>query len=870
MADTATAASQPGLLEKTWERIQKKTFTGWVNSHLSKVGLKIEDLATDFQDGIKLIKLLEVISGDTITGYEKNPGKMRIKQVTNSGIALKFIQSKGVKLPGTGPEEIVDQNAKMILGLIWTVILRFQIQDISEEELSAKEALLLWVQKKTKGYRDVNVQNFHMSFQDGLAFCALIHKHRPDLIDYDSLSKENKLENLELAFDVAEKHLGIAKILDPKDIVDLPKPDERSIMTYVAAMYHVFASYGKADAAAKNVANVIEFAQAAEKLKLEFQTRAKELVEWIEHNTVKLDERNFPHNLEGIQDEIGKFNNFKSTEKPPKAAEKTEVESVYNNLQTKLRLNKRSPYVPPAGLAPEDIDRLWNQLNRAENERGVALREELKRQKHLASLVNRFKVKAAALDAWGNARFNFMESDGLGEDIAAIEAKLKNHEAFEEDYTIQSDKLTKLEKILEEIVAGGHSDATWCQNKYAELGGLWGKLKTRAEQRKTDLQAELDKQKQIQELLLTFAKKSTVFARVIEDADDVLLDPFSVSTVEEVHALQMAFDGFVGSTLNELESSLTELNELATQIKGTGHSETTYSEYDLDTLSGKWSKTQANVEQRRALLAAEATKQAENETLRVEWANAAKEFSEWVDAQESRLNEKSSSVDKNKLEDEVAELKALSQDLKSHHGKLDHLITLGGKVDAAGITENKHSELTLEGLKMKWDKLNSVADSTVTLLENELISKKHGNVSGDELNEFKEMFNHFDKDGDQVLTKLELKSCLQALGQDPTDAELDTVLAQQGQDREGTRVLNFDAFVTYMKKKHSSTDTADSIKDAFKVIAGDKDFVTKDDLARVLPAEKVTFLVANMPVYNGPDGSALGFDYKAYAAHLYA
>lgn len=202
-----------------------------------------------------------------------------------------------------------------------------------------------------------------------------------------------------------------------------------------------------------------------------------------------------------------------------------------------------------------------------------------------------------------------------------------------------------------------------------------------------------------------------------------MLDPFSVSTVEEVHALQLAFDGFVGSTLSELEGSLTELNELATQIKGTGHSETTYSEYDLDTLSGKWSKTQANVEQRRALLASEATKQAENEALRVEWANAAKEFSEWVDGQEARLNEKSSSVDKNKLEEEVAELKALSQELKSHHSKLDNLIALGGKVDAAGITENKHSELTLEGLKMKWDKLNNVADSTVTLLENELISR---------------------------------------------------------------------------------------------------------------------------------------------------
>lgn len=130
--------------------------------------------------------------------------------------------------------------------MIWTIILRFAIQDISVEEMTAKEGLLLWCQRKTAPYKNVNVQNFHLrytslsptrlyfvsfcdisvivwfiiffvySFKDGLAFCALIHRHRPDLIDYNKLSKDNPLQNLNTAFDVAEKYLDIPRMLDPE------------------------------------------------------------------------------------------------------------------------------------------------------------------------------------------------------------------------------------------------------------------------------------------------------------------------------------------------------------------------------------------------------------------------------------------------------------------------------------------------------------------------------------------------------------------------------------------------------------------------------------------------------------------------------
>merc|ERR1712123_275786 len=182
--------------------------------------------------------LLEVISGETLPKPDR--GKMRFHKIANVNKALDFIASKGVKLVSIGAEEIVDGNVKMTLGMIWTIILRFAIQDISVEEMTAKEGLLLWCQRKTAPYKNVNVQNFHLSWRDGLAFCALIHRHRPDLLDYSKLSKDNPLENLNLAFDIAEKYLDIPRMLDPEDLLTNEKPDERQIMTYVSCYYHAF------------------------------------------------------------------------------------------------------------------------------------------------------------------------------------------------------------------------------------------------------------------------------------------------------------------------------------------------------------------------------------------------------------------------------------------------------------------------------------------------------------------------------------------------------------------------------------------------------------------------------------------------------
>eukprot|EP01114_Cavostelium_apophysatum_P005336 TRINITY_DN1618_c0_g1_i2.p1 TRINITY_DN1618_c0_g1~~TRINITY_DN1618_c0_g1_i2.p1 ORF type:complete len:748 (+),score=193.07 TRINITY_DN1618_c0_g1_i2:95-2338(+) len=108
--------------------------------------------------------------------------------------------------------------------------------------MSAKkgqEALLLWCKRATEGYNGVNVTNFHTSWADGLAFCALIHHFRPELIPFKELKAENKAHNLGLAFKVAES-IGIPALLDVEDMIDIPKPEQFSVITYLSQFYHTF------------------------------------------------------------------------------------------------------------------------------------------------------------------------------------------------------------------------------------------------------------------------------------------------------------------------------------------------------------------------------------------------------------------------------------------------------------------------------------------------------------------------------------------------------------------------------------------------------------------------------------------------------
>jgi len=127
----------------------------------------------------------------------------------------------------------------------------------SVKELRGLSALEAWARKVTTGYKDVKITDLSSSFKNGLAFCAVICYHRPDLIDFDSLSKENVYYNNKLAFTVAEQHLGVPALLDAEDFLnpDL-EPDRASIATYLSTLYERFNGKNRTNGTTNGATNI--------------------------------------------------------------------------------------------------------------------------------------------------------------------------------------------------------------------------------------------------------------------------------------------------------------------------------------------------------------------------------------------------------------------------------------------------------------------------------------------------------------------------------------------------------------------------------------------------------------------------------------
>uniref|UniRef100_A0A670JRE8 Microtubule actin crosslinking factor 1 n=1 Tax=Podarcis muralis TaxID=64176 RepID=A0A670JRE8_PODMU len=395
------------------DRVQKKTFTKWVNKHLMKVRKHINDLYEDLRDGHNLISLLEVLSGvklessvqktlqlvkvpswcrtsseeceeeeDEEDGDPREKGRMRFHRLQNVQIALDFLKQRQVKLVNIRNDDITDGNPKLTLGLIWTIILHFQISDIyisgESGDMSAKEKLLLWTQKVTAGYVGVKCTNFSSCWSDGKMFNAIIHRYRPDLVDMERVQIQSSRDNLEQAFEIAER-LGVTRLLDAED-VDVPSPDEKSVITYVSSIYDAFP---KVPEGGEGIS-----ATEVDTRWLEYQNHIDSLISWIKQHTIMMSDKSFPQNPVELKALYNQYIHFKETEIPAKQQEKRSIEDLYKLLETWIEFGRLKL---PQGYHPNDVEEEWGKLIIEMLEREKLLRPAVERLELLLQIANKIQ-----------------------------------------------------------------------------------------------------------------------------------------------------------------------------------------------------------------------------------------------------------------------------------------------------------------------------------------------------------------------------------------------------------------------------------------------------------------------------------------------
>uniref|UniRef100_A0AAQ5ZSB3 Actinin alpha 3b n=1 Tax=Amphiprion ocellaris TaxID=80972 RepID=A0AAQ5ZSB3_AMPOC len=821
------------LLDPAWEKQQRKTFTAWCNSHLRKAGTQIENIEEDFRNGLKLMLLLEVISGERLPKPDK--GKMRFHKIANVNKALDFICSKGVKLVSIGAEEIVDGNVKMTLGMIWTIILRFAIQDISVEETSAKEGLLLWF---------CNAELWH---QQGTAITGLIFLF---------------CVNLSLLF----------PIFCTFYIVNTPKPDEKAIMTYVSCFYHAFAGAEQAETAANRICKVLAVNQENEKLMEEYEKLASELLEWIRRTIPWLENRVAEQTMRAMQQKLEDFRDYRRIHKPPRVQEKCQLEINFNTLQTKLRLSNRPAFMPSEGKMVSDIANAWKGLEQVEKGYEEWLLTEIRRLERLDHLAEKFKQKCGMHEAWTGGKEDLLsQKDYESASLMEIRALMRKHEAFESDLAAHQDRVEQIAAIAQELNELDYHDAASVNARCQGICDQWDNLGTLTQKRRDALERVEKLWETIDQLYLEFAKRAAPFNNWMDGAMEDLQDMFIVHSIEEIQSLITAHDQFK-ATLPEADKERmatmgihNEILKIAQTygIKLSGINP--YTNLSPQDISTKWDTVKHFVPLRDQMLQEEVARQQANERLRRQFAAQANIIGPWIQTKMEEISHVSVDI-AGSLEEQMNSLKQYEQNIINYKSNIDKLEGDHQLSQESLIFDNKHTNYTMEHIRVGWEQLLTTIARTINEVENQILTRDAKGISQEQLNEFRASFNHFDR-RNGMMDPDDFRACLISMGYDLGEVEFARIMTLV--DPNNTGVVTFQAFIDFMTRETAETDTAEQVMASFKILASDKMYITVDELRRELPPEQAEYCISRMTRYVGPESPPGALDYISFSSALY-
>ena len=454
---------------------QKRAFTRWANAFLRLRKMEIKDLCEDLKDGIILINLLEILSKVPIKAKYNKTVKMIFHKKENLKYAFDHMKELNIPLINIGAEDIENGNEKIILGLLWALITFFQLGSIAMDGISGKEGLLLWCQRQSVGYSEVDIQDFHRSWKSGFAFAALLHKTDPNCLDYENLICQLPHNIVSTVFDVAEKNFDIPQVLDVTDLTDESKPDEKIIITYLCLFFKEFARFHKEMADVASISVACDITAKHDKWISEYNSRAQTLNSWIDEHTARYS--NITEGKDGhgetteiIRVNLDKFLNYKKNDRASNKAELAELNGFLNTLQTSCRNNDRPIYTPSQELTMETLKEKWDALQAQEDVYEQSLQASYIRFQYFEMLIARLDVKFTNSSEWIQRTLAEVVNKGdYGSSLSATESLWSDLKVTQQQLSIQNDVPDILDAYVKVDGLSLHRDFDSCVEKVENL-----------------------------------------------------------------------------------------------------------------------------------------------------------------------------------------------------------------------------------------------------------------------------------------------------------------------------------------------------------------------------------------------------------------
>ncbi|KAL3280132.1 hypothetical protein HHI36_017636 [Cryptolaemus montrouzieri] len=486
---------------------------------------------------------------------------------------------------------------------------------------------------------------------------------------------------------------------------------------------------------------------------------------------------------------------------------------------------------------------------------------------HLASLAARRKAKlvdnsaylqfmwkADVVESWIADKETHVRSEEFGRDLSSVQTLLTKQDTFDAGLTaFENEGIQNITSLKDQLVAANHDQTPAIIQRHQDVIARWQNLLAASDARKQRLLRMQEQFRQIEELFLTFAKRASAFNSWFENAEEDLTDPVRCNSIEEIKALREAHAQFQAS-LSSAQADFEALAALDQQIKSFNVGPNPYTWFNMEALEETWRNLQKIIAERDVELNKEAQRQEENDKLRKEFAKHANAFHQWLTETRTSMMEGSGS-----LEQQLEATKRKAAEVRARRSDLKKIEDLGAILEEHLILDNRYTEHSTVGLAQQWDQLDQLGMRMQHNLEQQIQARNQSGVSEDALKEFSMMFKHFDKDKSGKLNHQEFKSCLRALGYDlpmveegQPDPEFDAILDVVDPNRDGH--VSLQEYMAFMiSKETENVQSSEEIEKAFRAItAGDRPYVTKEELYANLTKEMADYCVARMKPYVEP------------------